>query len=83
MLLPMPTAEPPPTRSVITLSPSAGAAVTRMKDHWEPKPTSAEIVRRGLILLDLYLTLDPNEELIIRNKTTGDCSGVRLVWDTL
>jgi len=42
----------------------------------------AEVVRRGLILLDLHLSLDDSEELVVRNKQTSDLERIRLAWDT-
>lgn len=41
----------------------------------------AEVVRRGLILLDTYLSLTDDEDLVIRNKNTQQLDRLRLAWD--
>jgi hypothetical protein len=40
-----------------------------------------DVVRRGLILLDLLLSLEENEELVIWNKDTQEVERIRFVWD--
>jgi hypothetical protein len=41
----------------------------------------AEVVRRGLILLDFLLSLGHDEELVVRNRTTGECDRLSFSWD--
>jgi hypothetical protein len=68
-------------RAVITLPPPVAAATRRMGDQLGAVgPT--EVVRRGLVLLDLMLSLQDNEELAIRNRDTGCCERVRFAWQT-
>jgi len=62
---------------VVTLGSEAAAATRRMAT--ELNVTPPETVRRGLMLLDLLLSLDPDEELIIRNKS-GEISRLRFHW---
>jgi hypothetical protein len=41
----------------------------------------AEVVRRGLILLDFHLSLSDDEELVVRNKESGKLERVSFRWD--
>jgi hypothetical protein len=41
----------------------------------------AEVVRRGLILLDFALSLGRDEELVVRNRRTGRCDRLAFSWD--
>jgi hypothetical protein len=68
-------------RAVITLSPGAARATRRMAERMGGVGLT-EIVRRGLLLLDLLLSLDPDEELVVRNKTTQECERLRFAWET-
>jgi hypothetical protein len=43
---------------------------------------STEVVRRGLVLLDLFLSLPENEELVVRDKLTQQCERLRFAWET-
>jgi hypothetical protein len=43
---------------------------------------TTEVVRRGLILLDLLLNLDEDEELVIRDAKTKQVDRLRFAWDT-
>ena len=67
-------------RAVVTLSPQAAAAARRLAAQMGGV-NLAEVVRRGLALLDLKLSLDPDEELAIRNRKSQEVERVRLVWD--
>lgn len=71
---------PTPDRKVVTLSSTVAESVTRMGQQMGGASTP-EVVRRGLILLDLMLTLPDNEELVIRNKDTNVIERVRFAWD--
>ena len=71
-----------PTRAVVTLSPQVATAVRRMADQMDGDPGTAEVVRRGLILLDLYLSLEEDEELVIRNRQSHQLERIRVAWDT-
>jgi hypothetical protein len=42
---------------------------------------ASEVIRRGLILLDLHLSLAVDEELVIRNKTTDRYERLQFNWD--
>jgi hypothetical protein len=43
----------------------------------------AEVVRRGLMLLDVKLAAEADEEeLVIRNRRSGDLQRIRFEWDT-
>jgi hypothetical protein len=66
----------------VTLSPPVAKAVRRMAEQMGEDLGPAEVVRRGLILLDLYLSLEDTEELVIRHKQSGDLERIRLAWDT-
>jgi hypothetical protein len=63
---------------VVTLGPEAAAAARTMAAHLEV--ATAEIVRRGLALFDLLQSLDPDEELVVRNTRTGDIERLRFHW---
>lgn len=67
-------------RAVVTLSSPVAARVRDMAETMGGV-TNAEVVRRGLILLDLLLSLPAEEELAIRNNETGACDRVRFAWD--
>lgn len=69
-------------RAVVTLPPAVATAVRRMATEMGGDLGPAEVVRRGLILLDLYLSLDDEEELVIRSKESQDLERIRLAWDT-
>jgi hypothetical protein len=43
---------------------------------------TAEVVRRGLIMLDLLLSLSDDEELVVRRKGTQELERLRFAWDT-
>lgn len=68
------------SRAVVTLSPPVAARVREMADAMGGA-TSAEVVRRGLILLDLVLSLPEEEELVIRNDETETYDRIRFAWD--
>jgi len=44
---------------------------------------AAEVVRRGLILLDLLLSLEECEELVVRNDQTDGYERLAFRWDEL
>jgi hypothetical protein len=68
-------------RAVVTLTPAVAGAVRRMGEEMgEASPT--EVVRRGLIMLDLMLSLPDDEELVIRNRKTQQIERLRFAWDT-
>jgi len=68
-------------RAVITLTPSVAVAARRMARAMEGA-SLPEVVKRGLLLLDLYINLDKDEQLVIRNKRTNQIDRVRFIWDT-
>jgi hypothetical protein len=68
------------SRAVVTLSPQAAAAARRLATQMGGV-NLAEVVRRGLMLLDLKVNLDPDEELAIRNRQSQEVQRLRLVWD--
>jgi hypothetical protein len=63
---------------VVTLGSEAAAATRRMAQRLKVNPP--ETVRRGLMLLDMWLSLDPDEELVIRSTKTGEISRLRFHW---
>lgn len=69
-------------RAVVTLPPAVAAATRRMATEMGGDLGPAEVVRRGLILLDLYLSLTDDEEIVIRRKTSQELERIRLAWDT-
>jgi hypothetical protein len=72
---------PADQRAVVTLSPPVAAATRRMSEQLgSVGPT--EVVRRGLMLLDLLLSLRSNEELVVRNRDSGECERLRFAWQT-
>jgi hypothetical protein len=62
---------------VITLGSEAAAATRRMAEELKVPPPEA--VRRGLMLLDMLLSLDAGEELVIRNRK-GEIERLRFHW---
>lgn len=68
------------SRAVVTLSPAVAAATRRMGEQMGGVGTT-EVVRRGLILLDLMLSLSDDEELVIRDKKTQQIDRLRFAWD--
>jgi hypothetical protein len=69
-------------RAVVTLSPAAASAARRLAAKMGERTSLPEAVRRGLMLLDLYLDLTDAEELVIRNRVTGEVERIRFTWDT-
>ncbi len=65
-------------RLVVTLGIEAGNATRRLASNLGVSPSEA--VRRGLTLLDLLASLGPDEELIVRNKKTGESDRLRFHW---
>ena len=68
-------------RAVVTLSPAVAAATRRMGEQMGGAGAT-EVVRRGLILLDLLLSLDESEELVVRHTDTREVERLRFAWDT-
>jgi hypothetical protein len=68
-------------RAVVTLSPAVASATRRMGEQMGGVGTT-EVVRRGLILLDLLLNLDDDEELVVRDANTKQVDRLRFAWDT-
>lgn len=68
-------------RTVVTLSPPVADAVRRMAAQMDGVG-STEVVRRGLMILDLFLSLSETEELVVRDKETGQCERLRFAWET-
>jgi hypothetical protein len=62
---------------VVTLGPEAASATRRMAAQLDV--TAPEAVRRGLMLLDLLLSLDPSERLVVLNDQ-GDIERLRFHW---
>jgi hypothetical protein len=69
-------------RAVVTLPPAVAGAVRRMADTMDGDLGPAEVVRRGLILLDFYLSLTPEEDLVVRNKKSNELERIRIAWDS-
>jgi len=63
---------------VVTLGSEAAAATRRMAGQL--KVTPPETIRRGLMLLDLLLSLDSDEELVIRSRKSEEISRLRFHW---
>jgi hypothetical protein len=68
-------------RAVVTLSPAVASATRRMGEQMGGVGTT-EVVRRGLILLDLLLNLQDDEELVVRDAKTKQVDRLRFAWDT-
>jgi hypothetical protein len=68
-------------RAVVTLSPAVATATRRMSEQMGGVGTT-EVVRRGLILLDLLLNLEEGEELVVRDARTKQVDRLRFAWDT-
>ena len=68
-------------RAVVTLSPPAAAAARRLALKMG-RPSLPEVVRRGLMLLDVYLSLGDDEELVIRDRRNGQLERIRFTWET-
>ena len=64
----------------LRLPPPVLAAVRRM-GALMGRVGPAEVVRRGLILLDFALSLGRDEELVVRNRVTGRCERLEFAWD--
>lgn len=58
------------TGDVVRLSPDVAAVVREMSADMGGEATPAQVVRRGLILLDFYRTLTPDEVLVVYDETT-------------
>jgi hypothetical protein len=67
-------------RALLRLPPPVTAAVDRMAAALG-RVSRAEVVRRGLILVDFMLSLGDEEELVVRNRATGRCDRLRFSWD--
>jgi len=39
-----------------------------------------EVLRRALVVLDLIVSLDADEELVIRNRKTKEIERIRFLW---
>jgi hypothetical protein len=63
---------------VVTLGTEAAAATRRMATQMNV--STAETVRRGLALLDLLQSLPSDEELVVRDRRTGDIERLRFHW---
>jgi hypothetical protein len=70
--------EPDDKRLVVTLGVEAASATRRLAAALGVTPSEA--VRRGLTLLDMFVSLGPDEELIVRNKKTGESDRLRFHW---
>lgn len=68
-------------RAVVTLSPPAAGAARRLAAAMRGI-SLPEVVRRGLMLLDMYLNLRDDEELVIRNRQTNQVERIRFTWET-
>jgi hypothetical protein len=69
-------------RAVIALPPVVADVVRRMGEQMG-NVSNAEVVRRGLMLLDFMLRLAENEELAVHNRDTGECERIRFAWELL
>jgi hypothetical protein len=70
------------SRAVVSISPPAAEAVRRMAEEMGGI-SNAEVVRRGLVLLDLLLSLEENEELGVYNRDTDGYDRIRFAWDAM
>jgi hypothetical protein len=68
-------------RAVVTLSPGAAAAARKLGARMG-EISLPEVVRRGLTLLDLFLSLSSEEEIVIRHKGSNELERVRFSWET-
>lgn len=71
---------PTPDRKVVTLSSAVAENVTRMGQQMGGA-SAPEVVRRGLVLLDLMLSAPDNEELVIHIKDTGTIVRLHFGWN--
>lgn len=69
-------------RAVVTLAPATADAARRLAVTLGEDVRLVDVVRRGLILLDLLTSLNDDEELVIRRKSSGECDRLRFSWDT-
>lgn len=67
-------------RVVVTLSKPAARGAKWLAGEMDV--SVAEVVRRGLALLDMTIRLDANEELVVRNRQTGEIQRLRFEWQT-
>ena len=67
-------------KAVVTLDPQAAARVRQMREKMGGGMSNAEVVRRGLILLDLYLSLADDEELVVLNTRNDRAKGMYFGW---
>lgn len=66
-------------RSVV-LPPAVAAAARRMGGQMGGISTT-EVVRRGLVLLDLLLSLDQAEELMVHDRAARRYERLRFAWE--
>lgn len=70
----------PQGKAVVTLGHTATEQTEVMAERLGV--TVVETVRRGLSLLDFLLSLDADEEIVIRNRKDGSLERVRFVWSS-
>ena len=68
-------------RTVVALTPPVAEVARRMSSQLGDVGT-AEVVRRGLILLEFLLNLTDEEELVVRNTKTDHCEALLFAWDS-
>ena len=71
--------EPGDERKIVaTLSAEPAALTRRLARHMGVNVP--EVLRRALVVLDLIVSLDADEELVIRNRKTKEIERIRFLW---
>ena len=65
---------------IVVLAPEAASAVSRMGGRMGGI-SAHEVLRRGLVLLDLFLSLGDKEELMVHDGAAGRYERLRFDWD--
>lgn len=65
--------------NAVRLGPEAVIGILRLAEQMSDT-TAAETVRRGLLALEVVVGLAGDEDLVVRNRTTGTCERVRFAW---
>lgn len=68
-----------PAKVVLTLTAGPARFTKQMAARMEV--SVPEIVRRALTVMHLVISLDPDEDLVVRNRKTNEMERVRFIWD--
>lgn len=71
----------PPAAEVVRLPPVVAERVREMAEDMGGDLTAAQVVRRGLILLDFFLALAPGEVMAVLDTQTGAVDRVAFDFD--